>query len=135
MMRMATHNGRRSAAVWLLLVWAVFWLSATIQPYCRSATVDDARPWSAAPAKMVAGDLPCGSMSGDGELCQGVSAAKVDPSDLTGPLAYRLDSPSDVSVVSVARAPVPADARIAYIRTDSPSSGAPLYVRLQRLLI
>lgn len=134
-----TSRRRRRWAAWLLLGWAMFWLVTVMQPFCN----DLAGPQASAEQRMA---IPIGSDAtwfanwhrgaplGDG-LCQGVSIATISASDTSTTAPYRPDLSFNVALPALASSPRRVGATVAYAPTDSPSPGAPLYLRHQRLLI
>ena len=133
-----TSQRRRRLAAWLLLGWAMFWLVTVIQPFCSSL----AGPQANADQRMT---IPTGSDAMwfanwhrgaplDDGSCQGVSVATISASDTpTGP--YRPDLSFNVALPALTSLPHRVGTTVAYAPTDSPSPGAPLYLRHQRLLI
>jgi hypothetical protein len=133
-----TSQRRRRLAAWLLLGWAMFWLITVIQPFCSNL----AGPQASAEQRMA---IPIGSDATwfanwhrgaplDDGSCQSVSVATISASD-TSTVPYRPDLSFNVALPALASLPHRVGATVAYAPTDSPSPGAPLYLRHQRLLI
>lgn len=132
-----TSRRRRRLAAWLLLGWAMFWLFSVPEPCCRNLAVDNADPLA---AMEVSGDVtetgnPCGGAPQDGGVCQSVSVAQIGPFDATGAVPYRTDLSFDTALAAIVPTPRHAGTVIADTPSDSPLSGAPIYLRHQRLLI
>jgi hypothetical protein len=115
----------------------MFWLVTVIQPCCGSLAV----PQANADQRMAGGDAMwlahwhCGAPLDEGS-CQSVSAALITPSNTASAGAHRFDlSPVIALVASAAPAPRYAGVVIAHAPSASPLSGAPAYLRHQRLLI
>jgi hypothetical protein len=134
-----TSRRRRRLAGWLLLGWAMFWLVTVIQPFCNNLAGSQA----SAEKRMA---IPIGSDTTwfanwhrgappDGGSCQGVSVATISASDTSTTGPYRPDLSFNVVLPALASLPRRVGATVAYAPTDSPSPGAPLYLRHQRLLI
>ena len=133
---MVSRRPRRFAA-WLLAGWVAFWLFTVIQPCCRNLAVDEPGRLAAVQVSSDAAKtgIPCGNAPQDGEFCRSVSADQITPSDTAGAGAYRADLPFVVALVAIVSAPRHASAVIAHTTSTSPLSGAPLYLRHQRLLM
>lgn len=133
-----TTQRRRRLAAWLLLGWATFWLATVIQPCCSNLAGPQANAEQRIAVPMGSDAMwnanwDCGVPLGEGS-CESVSVATISPSDTaTGPT--RADLPFGVTLAAAAPLPRHASTTIAYAPTDSPSPGAPLYLRYQRFLI
>ena len=137
---MLATGQRRRLGAWLLLGWAAFWLTAVVQPFCSSFAAiggpDEPTPLVHAaelitnhaelPSRPSHPDTDCADLSVVGPGIPNAATAAFDRVDLpmTAPLATE-----QIAIDNHAR-PVLASGSL-----HPPSSGVPLYLRNQRLLI
>jgi len=137
--REMTSRGRRHLAGWLLVSWAMFWLVSVIQLCCQTvpAPGDAADPWAAIQISSDETETgnPYGSAPQHEGPCQNLSVAAIDPSDTASAATYRAVLSFDTAPAATAPAPHHAAAVVAYVSSAPPLSGAPPYLRHQRLLI
>ena len=134
-----TLSWRRRLAAWLLVGWAMFWLVSVIQLCCQTmpAPHDDAdqRAASQISADGTETGNPYGSVPQREGFCQSVSVAAIGPSDTASAATYGAALSFDTAPAAIVPAPRYAGTVIAYIPSAPPLSGAPPYLRHQRLLI
>ena len=134
-----TPRRRRHLAAWLLAGWAMFWLVSVIQLCCQTmpAPRDDADQWAAIQISADGTETgnPYGSAPQREEFCQNLSVAVISPSDTASAATYRAALSFDTAPAAIVPAPRHAGAVIAYVPSAPPLSGAPPYLRHQRLLI
>ena len=133
-----TSRRRRRLAAWLLVAWAMFWLVPMIQPCCQNLAVQGENA-SHKVAAQISSDAPKigildSTLPHDG-FCQGLSAAEIIPLGTANAVTYRADFSFDTAPAAIVLAPRLAGVVIAYTPPAPPLSGAPLYLRHQRLLI
>jgi hypothetical protein len=133
-------NRRRRFATCLLLGWVMLSFVTVVQAYCGYSSgpqvnagqemaheIGSDAMWSA--------NRHCGAPFGEAS-CQDASAASVVPSNTANAGASRFELPSPIALAASA---APSPLNVGLIRTRAlsapPLSGAPAYLRHQRLLI
>lgn len=136
--RRMTSRRRRWLGAWLLAGWTMFWLLSAIQPCGGNAAVLGENAGLNAAAQLpgsvtYTASLHDAALSGGGS-CQSLSVAANSVPDLSGPVTYRSDVPHSAALTAPVLPPRHTGAVVAHAPADLPPSGAPLYLRLGRLL-
>lgn len=135
-----TSRRRRRLAAWLLVGWAMFWFITVIQPCSNlpapQGNADQRVAIQIGSDAMWNANLHGGAPMDDDGSCQTMSAVPITLPNTASVSNYYTDSWFVVShTASAAPAPRHAGVVIAHAASASPLSGAPAYLRHQRLLI